>query len=211
MNATDALILFVRRPERGKVKTRVAATAGDDAALAVYERLLAHTHAVTHGLSCDKYVFYADAIVRDDLWEEGYHKLLQDRTDLGMRLYSAFRQVFGKGYRNVCVIGSDCPGLTQALLEDAFLRLNDNDLVIGPATDGGYYLLGMRGGTQELFDDVAWSTSGVLRQTLDKARTLGLVTDLLPACSDVDTWDDVPEAWRAELASVTSSPGSGSR
>ena len=195
----EALILFVRTPEKGKVKTRIAAIAGDDAALEIYQRLLQHTQQITAPLSCDKYVFYADRIETDDLWN-GYNKQLQPGTDLGNRMLAAFSCLFKKGYQRVCIIGSDCYDLSTTIIEQAFTELSKTDLVIGPANDGGYYLLGMKDGVKDIFQGIAWSTEKVLEQTIAQITASGFGYSLLPVLSDVDTAADVPEQWKEVLA-----------
>ena len=202
----QALILFVRRPERGKVKTRIAATAGNDAALAVYKSLLQHTQQCTYKLACTKHVFYADAIAIGDLWQEGYSKHMQlNDTNLGTRMSAAFNVLFNKGYGQVCIIGSDCADLTQKHIEAAFDALAEYDVVLGPATDGGYYLLAMREKTQPLFEDIAWSTSAVLQHTIALIKASSLSYKLLETLSDVDTWSDVPTHWKEALQPPTGS------
>ena len=193
---SDALILFVRKPEKGKVKTRIAATAGDDFALNIYNKLLQHTHHITNTLSCDKYVFYAGAIVETDMWRTGYNKLAQADTDLGNRMKKAFAQLFKKGYQRVCIIGSDCYELTKEIIELAFEKLHTHDAVIGPAHDGGYYLLGMKDELKDVFQDIEWSTEKVLEQTMAQLAFLNHSFVLLPMLHDVDTIDDVPTHWK---------------
>lgn len=193
IHSKEALIIFVRKPERGKVKTRLAAAIGEGAALAVYEQLLQHTHAVCSSLTCDKYVFYVNAVEEVDRWSQGYHKLIQANTDLGGRMRTAFALLFQKGYHRICIIGSDCFELTVTVINHAFSLLQSNDVVIGPAKDGGYYLLGMQGDLKEVFDAIEWSTEKVLDQTKRKAVQRGYSYALLPVLTDVDTVDDVPQ------------------
>ena len=193
---TEALIIFVRNLEPGKVKTRIGAVAGHAFALAVYEKLLQHTYAITVTLPVDKYVYYASEVGKEDLWNSGsYSKARQEGIDLGMRMQQAFQALFTKGYQKVCIIGSDCYELTTALLEEAYRALEHSDIVIGPTTDGGYYLLGMKNGVKEIFQGVEWSTDKVLQQTLEKIPPASRTT-LLPMLTDVDRIEDVPEAWR---------------
>lgn len=194
---SDALILFVRKPELGKVKTRIAATEGDKAALAIYKKLLGHTRDITTSLTCTKYVFYAGAIEQDDFWSGDYHKDLQENAELGQRMQQAFEKTFRKGHHRVCIIGSDCYELTTAHIEEAFEKLSSYDVVLGPAKDGGYYLLGMKGGLKAVFENVQWSTEEVLKQTLEQICRQGYSYTLLEALNDVDTIEDVPVQWRA--------------
>ncbi len=193
---TNALIIFVRHPEPGKVKTRIAAVAGADTALAVYKKLLQHTFEITKELQCDKYVFYADDVAENDLWSKGrYHKLLQDKTDLGDRMKKAFSLLFEKGYKRVCIIGSDCYELTAETIQQAFELLTGYEVVLGPAKDGGYYLLAMKDDVKHIFEGIDWSTEKVLVQTLQKIQQHHYRSTLLPVLNDIDTVEDVPEEW----------------
>ena len=103
---------------------------------------------------------------------------------------NAFADAFGAGGQKVVIIGSDCPGITTSLLEEAFTKLETSYVVIGPATDGGYYLLGMRQFVPHLFRDIAWSTSEVAKQTLAIAAANGFTVAELVALSDVDHVED---------------------
>lgn len=193
MQKKEALIIFARAPQKGKVKTRLAASVGEDTAFAVYKLLLQHTKSVTENLSCDKYVFYADQIPGDDHWGNDYKKLLQLGTDLGEKMRNAFSRLFGEGYLRLVIIGSDCFELTEAILQLAFSLLDQNEMVIGPAQDGGYYLLGMKDGLKDIFNGVEWSTEKVLAQTKSQVLAKGYGHHLLPVLNDVDTIDDLPK------------------
>lgn len=192
-------MIFVRKPEWGKVKTRLAAAVGNDAALTIYQKLLQHTHSVTSVLKCDKYVYYAESGGENDPWQQGYEKKLQVSGDLGERMKAAFAELFEKGYQKICIIGSDCFELTTALVETAFLQLNNHDVVIGPALDGGYYGLGMKDSLKDLFAGINWSTEQVLTQTKALVERQALSYWQLPVLPDVDTLADVPETWLQEL------------
>ena len=183
-----ALIIFVRKAELGKVKTRLAATMGDEKALDVYKELLVFTHNISLGVKADKFVFYLNEIEKIDLWSQGgYKKMSQCEGDLGEKMYNAFSSLFRNGYNQVMIIGSDCPELTTAIMEDAFKMLKHNDVVLGPANDGGYYLLAIKKIYAELFTDIYWSTEKVLSQTLAACTTAGLSFALLPKLTDIDT------------------------
>jgi len=187
----SALIIFVRNPEPGKVKTRIAKTMGNEKALEVYKELLLHTHDITKDISCDKFVFYADQITENDLWEtSSYHKKLQQGNDLGQRMLFAFRELFGLGYQSVQIIGSDCIELTTDIIAIGFTRLHENEVVIGPSTDGGYYLLGMSLLIPGIFYKKEWSTEKVYSSTLADINKLSLSYFLLPELSDIDTEKD---------------------
>ena len=185
-----ALIIFVRNPVLGKVKTRLAATMGNEKALAVYLSLLNHTKKITENLPVTKYVFYADEINENDLWN-GFEKKLQTGTGLGQRLKNAFEELFILGHKQVCIIGSDCYQLTTCIVKEAFEKLQSNDVVIGPATDGGYYLLGMCSPLKDLFRGIAWSRENVMADTLKLALGLKLLVQHLPVLNDVDEEKDI--------------------
>ncbi len=187
----DALIIFVRNPELGKVKTRLASTIGNEKALAIYRQLLDHTLAITKNIAAKKYVFYAGAIAKKDMWKEaGYHQLLQKEADLGEKMFDAFKTLFSKNHNKVIIIGSDCIELTEAIIQEAFHQLNTNDVVIGPANDGGYYLLGMRKLCAELFENKQWSNDTVYQATINNFKELRLSNYVLPVLIDVDTEED---------------------
>jgi rSAM/selenodomain-associated transferase 1 len=184
----NALIIFVKNPELGKVKTRLAKSIGPQRAMEVYIQLLKYTRQVTNQLSdVNKYVYYAEAITAVDIWDSTmYDKRLQYGENLGERMQGAFADCFEEGNDKVVIIGSDCPDIQLEHLQAAFVFLDTADVVIGPVTDGGYYLLGMKTCYRELFKEISWSTSAVFQQTRQKMETLGLSYHLLEMLSDVD-------------------------
>ena len=187
-----ALIIFVRKPESGKVKTRLAATIGDEKALAVYIQLLEHTNQISKSVFADKFVFYFNEIEQNDIWSsEIFVKKLQREGDLGEKMGGAFSDLFDEGYGQVVIIGSDCPQLTTQIIEDAFDMLLQNDAVLGPADDGGYYLLGIKKLHAELFSEITWSTDKVLSQTIEVCDRAVLTYGLLPVLTDIDTEADL--------------------
>src|SRR5687768_6683080 len=132
-----ALIIFVRNPVLGKVKTRLAETLGAENAVKIYNKLLQHTHDITKDIVAEKYIFYADYMNNEDLWEnEIYRKEMQSGLDLGERMKNAFELLFDKGYKEIVIIGSDCYELTEEILLVAFDQLKNFDTVIGPSKDG---------------------------------------------------------------------------
>ncbi len=185
------LMIFQKNAVRGKVKTRIAATEGEDLALEIYKWLCAHTHQVAKEIKVDKFLFFSDFIPENSAADyPGYHLMLQSGDDLGERMCNAFRCLFSKGYSSVVIIGTDCPELQVSDLHSAFLALSRHDLVIGPARDGGYYLLGMGRFCPELFGGIPWSTPRVLELTLDAADQAGMDYEFLNIHSDVDTFGD---------------------
>jgi len=191
------LIIFYRNPKPGFVKTRLAATVGDDNAMAIYNRLAHHTRKITEGLALDKIVYYSEQIDSSDTWpNDVYLKASQEGNDLGDRMANAFTEGFRKGYERICIIGTDCFELTSDIISQAYAELQTSDAVIGPALDGGYYLLGMRKFHRNLFLNKQWSTDNVLHETLKDFQLLGLTCTKLPALRDVDTEDDLPDSWK---------------
>lgn len=194
MNSDNILMIFVKNPELGKVKTRLASTIGKEKALKVYKTLLAHTCTIVNSISFDKAVFYSDSITHNDLWDnEMFQKYLQEGEDLGEKMLSAFTFTFAIGYKNVVIIGSDCIELTVKIIEEAFELLRSNDVVIGPAKDGGYYLLGMNKLYKELFQNKKWSSENVLLDTVIDLKKINVPYKLLKTLSDVDREEDLGE------------------
>ncbi len=186
------LLLFVRNPELGKVKTRLAASVGPEKALEIYCRLLEHTREVTQDLPVKKQVCYSDWVDEADMWpNDRYVKRLQPTGDLGEKMEKAFAYAFEAGYTSVVIIGSDCLQLTTAIVQQAYTELTQHDVVIGPALDGGYYLLGMNRLYPELFSNKRWSTEHVFADTLQDILSLELSYALLPRLSDVDYIEDL--------------------
>ncbi|MBA3829336.1 MAG: TIGR04282 family arsenosugar biosynthesis glycosyltransferase [Taibaiella sp.] len=189
----SALIIFARKPELGKVKTRLAAGIGLEKALAVYIKLLEHTRNITSGLPCDKYVFVTAH--NDDKFWEGYQIELQQNETLGDRMHHAFEILFAKGYKKVVIIGSDCPLLKAEDIKVAYEALDKTNIVIGPTFDGGYYLLGMNQLYQQLFINKAWSTDTVFRDTINDINTASLSVHVLRELADLDEEKDMPSEW----------------
>jgi rSAM/selenodomain-associated transferase 1 len=188
----DLLLVFVKNPVLGKVKTRLAQTVGDAKALEVYHQLLRHTHEITRALRADKYLCYSDSIEYNDIWEKNsYTKMQQNGADLGERMLNSFIEAFSDNYKRVVIIGSDCPELQTRHIEHAFALLKEKDVVIGPAGDGGYYLLGMNKLIPSLFLNKKWSTSHVMSDTMDDIQRMNLQYTLLPVLSDVDEEKDL--------------------
>lgn len=187
-----AIIIFVRNPELGKVKTRLAASIGEANALKVYQVLLRRTFEVVSGLICDKYVYWAGSLSTDNLWEsDNFIRKLQQGDDLGSRMRNAFQEVFNLGYAEVLIIGSDCYDLATEIITSAFSLLSNNDIVIGPALDGGYYLLGMKELHSRLFENKSWSSSTVFLDTVRDFAETGLTHASLPPLGDVDEAKDI--------------------
>jgi rSAM/selenodomain-associated transferase 1 len=191
-SSKNALIIFTRNPELGKCKTRLAATVGDQNALAIYKFLLAHTVKITRNLSADIYVYYSEQIRDTDSWDNSiYRKKQQHGENLGIRMHNAFTEVFNMGYTRAIIIGSDMYDMTTKDIEHAFTAFDKNDFILGPAEDGGYYLLGMKTVKPSLFKNKIWGTETVLNKTLEdlKLEKVGLLTEK----NDVDYYEDIKD------------------
>lgn len=188
----NRLIIFTRNPELGKVKTRLAASIGDKKALKIYTFLLNKTKEVTLNLPCNKVVYYSVKIRQNDLWSANfYEKEPQKGNDLGERMENAFKDAFAKGYEKVLIIGSDLYDLTPKHIHEAFEALKNNDVVIGPAKDGGYYLLGMKTLQTTIFKNKKWGTATVRKETLKDLQNASI--HVLEELNDIDVYEDLKE------------------
>lgn len=187
-----ALIIFTRNPELGKVKTRLAKSVGDESALEIYKFLVQHTAEITKDLPVDKYVFYSEKIHRDDYWNPDiFRKKLQSGADLGERMENAFTEIFAMGYQMAIIIGCDMYDWEDNDLASAFNLLQQHKFIIGPATDGGYYLLGMKEPHPHLFHHKTWGGPLVFEQTLKDFATDDFA--VLPERNDVDYFADIQD------------------
>lgn len=194
------LLIFVKEPVPGQVKTRLAAEIGADAACRVYRRCVERTLERLSALREEIVLCVkpADAADRVRKWlGVDWPTLPQRGATLGERLTDATDRAFAEGAPRIVVIGTDSPWMGEALIEEAFLSLERSDLVLGPAIDGGYYLVGLAQPAPGLFCGISWSTSRVLDQTLAKARTLGMTASLLPKGYDIDRLTDL-QRWMEE-------------
>jgi rSAM/selenodomain-associated transferase 1 len=198
-----AILLFVKLPEPGRVKTRLAATLGPEQACAIYRRLVAAV--------CARLPLAAQLIVvfdppdRENEVRAWVEKLCPRRRirfipqadgDLGTRLTSAFAEAFAAGFGPIAAIGSDCVELDAASFDEVWRALRECAVVLGPTPDGGYYLIGLGAPQPLLFEEIAWSTPAVFHQSVERAAAAGLRLHELPLLHDVDTEED----WRrAEL------------
>ena len=205
--------LFLKAPRPGTVKTRLAATLGADRAVAIYRDLVADT--VDRALAADgierRVLFFSPREAADECAEllpsealDSGRLLLRPQADgdLGERLEKAFDELLEPGPCRAVLTGTDCPDLRAGDFEDAGAALEDHDLVLGPALDGGYWLVGLRRRAPELFRDMAWSTPEVLQETLRRAATLGLGIHQLRSLRDIDHASDW-HAWASKAIDAT--------
>lgn len=211
-NNLARLIVFTRYPQPGKAKTRLIPVLGAEGAAALQRQMTELTlNQVQKAMNLHRFTV--------EIWFAGTTSPELDRTsmqnwlgrnwvyqtqgagDLGTKLSQAFQVAFAEGMKRVVTIGTDCPELDTNILIQAFRALEDHDLVLGPATDGGYYLIGLRQFVPELFADIAWSTAVVLQQTIDIAEQAGLSIAYLDALTDIDRPEDLP-VWQTAQAAL---------
>ena len=186
----NLLLVFTRNPELGKVKTRLAKTVGNATALKIYIFLLKRTRDIAVKVAADKAVYYSVKIRENDIWDASiFQKHQQVGEDLGIRMLHAFKNGFKTGYEKVMVIGSDLYDLTAETIENAFIALENNEVVIGPAEDGGYYLLGMNSLEEKVFKNKDWGTETVRKDTLEDLKDKKVF--LLGELNDVDVFEDI--------------------
>ena len=190
------LIIFAREPILGKVKTRLAASIGDRAAAELYESMLLDVLKGVRQLNgVDAVVYWACEEESLPLLAEKYgcRSRRQRPGNLGQRMEGAFEEMFADGCDLCCIIGSDAPDLPPSYILEAYRLLAEpqTDIVIGPCSDGGYYLLGMRQSWPQLFTSILWSSAAVLEQSLAAAEGSGLPVSMLPVWQDIDTLEDL--------------------
>jgi rSAM/selenodomain-associated transferase 1 len=186
----NLLLVFTRNPELGKVKTRLAKTVGNATALKIYIFLLERTRDIAVKVAADRAVYYSVKIRENDIWDASiFQKHQQIGEDLGIRMLHAFKNGFKAGYEKVMIIGSDLYDLTAETIENAFTALEKNEVVIGPAEDGGYYLLGMNSLEEKIFKNKDWGTETVRKDTLEDLKDKKVF--LLGELNDVDIFEDI--------------------
>lgn len=188
----NALIIIAKYPEKENVKTRLKGLMPDEKRLDLYVSMLENTLNKLRSIpDVDTYIAYAPESATDYFTRFGVGLILLHEGDLGARMFHAFREMFKTGYQRVALVGVDIPDLSSTIILKAFILLSLDDIVYGPAKDGGYYLVGMRKLIREIFEDVPWSSDQTLRRSLDKAEQYGYSVAFTETLSDVDTMDDV--------------------
>jgi hypothetical protein len=195
----NLLIVFTRNPELGKVKTRLAKTVGAESALRIYKFLLNHTEQTIRQLDEDKAVFFSAQVRSDDIWANNvYQKYLQIGDNLGEKMFNAFKNSFSLGYKKVIIIGSDLYDLKEKHIKESFQKLESNKYVVGPAKDGGYYLIGLTHLNNRIFKNKAWGTETVFKDTMNDLVNESVF--LLEELNDIDTYEDMQH--NAELKAL---------
>ncbi|MEN6467963.1 MAG: TIGR04282 family arsenosugar biosynthesis glycosyltransferase [Smithella sp.] len=203
----DALILFLRYPERGAVKTRLADTLGAELTYELYQRFLADLSVMVREVQTAKVIVYEgqqEAVFPDF---PGIGPIRQRGSDMGDRMFCALSDVFALGFERCVLIGSDSPDLPARLVNDAFDKLTSADVVIGPSRDGGYYLIGCNQASlhRTMFSGIPWSTADVLPETLQRIAQTGLVSARLEQWSDIDEIKDLRQFYERNRKRTTRS------
>ncbi len=185
----EVVLVFQKNAILGKVKTRLASGMGEPRALEIYRHLIQSTYSVLEDVAAPVWTYFSD-FIPETVNPPIAKSFVQEGQDLGERMAHAFAKCFESGMEKVVLIGTDCPTLHSQHLNEAFEALTHSDLVLGPATDGGYYLIGMKCREDYLFEGIEWSTAEVLAQTLAVAKAHGLHFTLLDELSDIDTQED---------------------
>nr|MBF0222778.1 TIGR04282 family arsenosugar biosynthesis glycosyltransferase [Desulfobulbaceae bacterium] len=190
------LLIFTRYPEPGKTKTRLVPALGDDGAAQLHRQMAERTVSMAASFAkahdCALTIYYQGGRVssmKNWLGDHAYQE--QYPGDLGQRLVQGFKTSFLAKNSSVIAVGTDCPGLGNDLLVKAFAALPKADVVLGPAFDGGYYLIGLSRLHAELFTDIDWGTGSVLSQTLQKADQNNLTSTILEPLHDIDRPEDI--------------------
>jgi rSAM/selenodomain-associated transferase 1 len=187
-----AIIIFIKNPDLGRVKKRLAKTLGDEKALDIYKEMLEHTQNITKTLSVDKYLFYDRAKEIHDSWPNDiYNKEVQTSPYMSTRISNAFKKIFTKGYEHVVIVGSDCLELDERMIRLAFRQLEHFDTVVGPTKDGGFYLFGMNTFNSELFKVHSWGTAALASDIIKVIHNLHQTCFMLSELSGVVTADDL--------------------
>ena len=208
MSAAEQLIVFVKAPIRGTVKTRIASTLGDGPALEIYLSLVQTVLGQISSLPAVALCHTPDGAgdqIRPWL-RAGWLVMPQGAGDLGERMHRAFGSAFAAGSQRVVLVGSDSPGVNDQDIRDAWQALRDHDVVLGPAVDGGYWLIGLRKSQACLFESMRWSTNNVLAETVMRVRANGLTIRMLRQLSDIDTAEDWQNYQARQLTPAPTAP-----
>jgi len=208
MTEDNALIIFIKTPIPGKVKTRLAAATGDKLAAKLYKAFIMDTIKTCNNIHSSKYIFfdgdYPDNFIRIP---ENYTIIEQSDGNIGNRMYNALLGVSSFGHSKIILIGSDIPDLPEKYINEAYILLDQNDAVIGPSNDGGYYLIGLKNNVIQnyLFTDIHWSSDKVMSETIQKLNHSGKKFSLIKSCSDIDNISDLRAYYSRNTANETES------
>jgi len=196
MTGRECIVLFARYPEKGKVKSRLAAHYGAAFALQLYDNFVTDTLDTLKGVGIPFMIAFDPPGKKDEIrrhFGSDNVYIPQEGSDLGARMHHAFCQCFAEGFESVIIIGSDIPDLPSKILKEAFSSLGNYDAVMGPSRDGGYYLIGFKRDTfiPQVFENIPWGNSTVLEDTMEVFQLRRGTVHLLPKWRDIDTPDDL--------------------
>jgi rSAM/selenodomain-associated transferase 1 len=191
----NALIIIAKRPDKKKVKTRLRNRMTDEQRVKLYTTLLEDTISRLRGIrGTDTFIAFAPDSAVNYFSRFSLSLLPLSQGDLGDAMLYAFQEVFHKGYTNAVLVGVDIPRLTADIILKAYAILSHKNVVFGPAQDGGYYLVGMRGLKKEIFNQVPWSSEQTLKKSVERADRFGYSTGMTDMLSDIDTIEDARTA-----------------
>jgi len=185
----NLLIVFSKNPILGKVKTRLAKSIGEKKALLVYKQLIKKTIDVLIDFEDDIAIFHTNKIAHENIWNFTKYQKIQKGKDLGARMKNAFEWGFNIGYNKILIIGTDLWDLEKKILINSYNGLENNDVVFGPALDGGYYLLGLKKMINSIFDHKSWGSENVMKNTLKKIKRKKIY--FLRKLNDIDDIEDL--------------------
>ncbi|NMH87298.1 TIGR04282 family arsenosugar biosynthesis glycosyltransferase [Flavivirga algicola] len=185
----ELIVVFVKNIKLGKVKTRLAKTIGIQGAFEVYKELVKITEFATEKIAIDKRIYFSNTVIKTK-WKNDY-KTIQNGDNLGERMKNAFTKGFEDGYERIVLIGSDLPDINSEHIKKGLNALKSNEVVFGPAIDGGYYLIGMTKMHHTVFSNKPWSESHLLEVTLKELDRENISYTLLEALNDIDTFEDL--------------------
>ncbi|MWW26294.1 TIGR04282 family arsenosugar biosynthesis glycosyltransferase [Algibacter lectus] len=185
----ELVIVFVKNIKLGKVKTRLAATIGNQGAFDVYTQLVDVTEKSIKNIRADKRIYFSEAVV-ENTWKNNF-KAVQQGESLGDRMSHAFKQGFEDGYDRIVLIGSDLPDITESQINAGLQALKSNEVVFGPAEDGGYYLVGFSKFHDFVFQNKPWSQDNLLEETLNELKENRVSFSTLETLNDIDTFEDL--------------------
>jgi len=206
-NQDTCVLCFVKYPEKGQVKLRLAVDLDEDVVVELYRNFVLDVVSILKTLDAPFYLCFSPLNAQKKFREwlgSAYSYVPQEGNDIGERMKNGFCYAFTEGFRRVILVGSDSPDLPSDFLRNAITELQTHDVVIGPSSDGGYYLIGFRDDTflPSVFDGISWSSSTVFQETIEKAKNAGRSLSLLPAWSDVDIVSDLKNLIRRNRNTV---------
>jgi len=195
-NSARCVIVFLKVPQKSKVKTRLSKFLDPEIVVDIYKNFVADILGMLNRSPYRIIVGYYPPHAQPEAVEwlgPGYTLMPQLGNNLGKRMANAFDKIFSKGYQRALLLGTDFPDLPESIVDEAFKSLDHNDAVIGPAVDGGYYLIGFKSDSYlpEAFDGIPWGTENVFEKTMKVFRKHGLKIHALPKWRDIDTYEDL--------------------